>query len=83
MSDPYTELWFYVPDYTLIAEALQEAYRKTGVEEHSAEPGRVGGSQTDADIHVRGTDAAVARLWNWLRDSQISGLMLEGRHVHT
>lgn len=74
-------LWFYVPDYPKVREYLEVAYLTTGVEEWSAEPGRVRGCPDDADVTVDGDDEQLARFWNLLRDSRIEGLQLEGRRV--
>lgn len=77
--DHLKSMWFYVPDYELVRPRLELAYRMFSIEEHSAEPGRC--NDTDADIICEGSQTAIARLWNWLVDSNIKGLMLEGRDV--
>ena len=74
-------LWFYVPDYPRVRDSLNEAYAKAGVVEWSAEPGRVRDCPDDADVTVDGDDESLAKLWNWLRDSGIRGLRLEGEPV--
>lgn len=79
--DQHKELWFYVPDYPAVRALLNAAYVLFGVDEWSAEPSFVRGSETDADVTVRGTDDQLARFWNWLIDNTIPGLMLEGREV--
>ncbi len=74
-------LWFYVPDYPKVRGALDIAYVQHGVMEWSAEPGRVGGCPDDADVVVDGDDRHLASFWNWLIESGIVGLQLEGEPV--
>lgn len=86
------ELWFYVPNYTLVRQILEKAYERHGLVEHSAEPGRVHGAPDDADITVRAKRASagdertmnlakvrIATFRNWLANSGINGLQIEGR----
>lgn len=77
--DQHKSMWFYVPNYELVRARLELAYAMFCVEEHSAEPGRC--NDTGADIICEGSPTAIVRLWNWLVDSNIEGLMLEGRDV--
>lgn len=74
-------LWFYVPDYPKVRDYLEVAYMVAGVEEWSAEPGRVRNCPDDADVTVEGEDEELARFWNLLRVSKIEGLQMEGRPV--
>lgn len=73
------QLWFYVPDYTYVRGLLETTYARFGVCEHAAEPGRVRGCPNDADVTVRGTKNDVERFTQWLRDSLIQGLQIEGK----
>lgn len=75
-------LWFFVPDYPAVREALEEAYGIHGVEEHSAEPGRTRGTPDDADVTVRGPVSKIADFRGWLEDEPvIPGLQIEGKPV--
>jgi hypothetical protein len=74
-------LWFYVQDYPDVREYLDTLYLSTGVEEWSAEPGRVGGFPNDADVTVYGTPESVYTFADALRVSGIEGLMIEGEEI--
>lgn len=62
---------FWVPDYPRVRAYLERRYSRFRVREHSAEPGRVGGHPSDADVTVRGDERDVTRFIQWLR---LSGL---------
>lgn len=83
MSDAEeSRLWFFVPDYPAVREALAEAYEVYGVEEHSAEPGRTRGNPNDADVTVKGPASKVSDFRAWLEDEPvIPGLQIEGEPV--
>ena len=82
MKDPEdVDMWFYVPRYPAVRAKLENAYKRFDVEEWSAEPGRVRDCPDDADVTVRGTDENVAKFWNWLIDSKIDGLRMEGEKI--
>ncbi len=74
-------IWFYVPDYPKVKSELESMYQKFGVDEWSAEPGEVRGRPNDADVIVDGEEKKIADFWNWLVDSKIQGLQVEGREI--
>lgn len=74
-------LWFYVPDYPLVWKKLSQLYAEGGVEEWTAEPGRVAGFPDDADVTVEGDEVAIARFKTLLERSQIKGLRIEGKRI--
>lgn len=79
------ELWFYVSNYPAVRELLEKAYVVFGLEERSAEPGRVRDREDDADVTVRGTADAIESFTKWLQHSYLEGiygeLQIEGEDV--
>lgn len=73
--------WFYVPDYPNVQAQLNTYYEMCDVEEHSAEPGRVGGCPDDADVTVNGSKRRLKKFEYILRGSKIKDLMIRGKDV--